>query len=103
MVPVTGLGSLLATIMGQPCQKRWLSPHDLQHVLDYPVLSMLYLGLSHSFYAVHMYFLSDIPWPEVQSHSDDGPVHLTGPCSACALTQARPTMSCIHLALNVHQ
>ena len=27
----------------------------------------------------------DILWPEVQSHSDDSPVHATGPRSACAL------------------
>jgi len=60
------------------------SPHDLQHVLDYPVLSMLNLGLSHSSCAGHVYVLSDILWPELQSHSDDGPVHMTGPCSAYA-------------------
>jgi len=32
-----------------------------------------------------VYFLCDILWPEVQSHSDDSPVHARGPCSACAL------------------
>ena len=41
--------------------------------------------------------LCDIVWPEVQSHSDDSPVHASGACSACALAQARPTVSCIHL------
>jgi len=32
-----------------------------------------------------------------QSHSDNGHVHATAPCSAHALTQIRPTMSCIPL------
>ena len=41
--------------------------------------------------------MCDILWPEVQSHSDDSPVHACGPHSVCALAQARPTMSCIHL------
>ena len=44
-----------------------------------------------------MYFLCGILWPEVQSHSDDSPVHAPGPRSAFALAQVRPTMSCIHL------
>ena len=41
----------------------------------------------------------DTLWPEVQSHSDDNPVHTPGPhrSSACALAQAHPTMSCIHV------
>jgi len=40
-------------------------------------------------------------WPEVyaQSHSDNGHVHATAPCSAHALAQARPTMSYIPLVL----
>jgi len=42
-----------------------------------------------------VYFLCDILWPEVQSHSDDS--HATGPHSPGALAQACPTMSCIHL------
>jgi len=46
-----------------------------------------------------VYFLGDILWPEVQSHSDDSPVHAPGSCSACALAQAHPTMSCIHLVI----
>ena len=41
--------------------------------------------------------MCDILWPEVQAHSDDRPLHASGPRSACALVQARPTMSCIHL------
>ena len=32
-----------------------------------------------------------------QSHSDDSHVHSLAPCSACALTQAHPTISCIPL------
>ena len=44
-----------------------------------------------------VYLLCDNLWPEVQSHSDDSPVRAPGPRSACALAQARPTMSCIHL------
>ena len=108
MVPVTGLRSLLATAMGvtgSTCQERWLhlsmpSPHDLQHVLDQPVCIMLCLSLTHSSCVVHVCtFLCGILWPEVQSHSDGSPVHAPGPSSACALAQARPTMSCIHLVL----
>ena len=34
-----------------------------------------------------------------QSHSDNGHVHATAPCFAHALTQARPTMSCIPLVM----
>jgi len=52
MVPVTGLGSLVAAVMGvtgNACQKSWLEcfhlslpcPHVLQCVLDQPVCSML--------------------------------------------------------------
>jgi len=50
-----------------------------------------------------VYSLCDTLWPKVQSHSDDSPVHITGPCSACALAQAHSTMSCIHLALLMEQ
>jgi len=35
--------------------------------------------------------------PESQSHSDNGHVHATAPCSVCAFAHARPTMSCIPL------
>ena len=38
-----------------------------------------------------VYFLCDILRPEVQSHSDDSPVHAPGLRSACALAQAHPT------------
>jgi len=57
------------------------SSYDL-HVLDQPVCSMLWLGLTHSFCVVHMYklyFLCDIQWSEAQSHSDDSHVHANGP------------------------
>ena len=42
-------------------------------------------------------------WPKVyaKSHSDNGHVHATAPCSAHALTQARPTMSYIPLVIVV--
>ena len=46
-----------------------------------------------------VYFLCDILWSAVQSHSDNSHMHATGPHSACALAQARPTMSCIHLVI----
>ena len=36
----------------------------------------------------YVYFLCGILWPEVQSHSDDGPVHAPGPRSACTFAQA---------------
>jgi len=73
------------------------SPHDLQRVRDQPVCSMLWLGLTHSSRVVYVYFLHNILWPEVQSHSDDSPVHATAPHSTHALAQARPTMSYIPL------
>ena len=61
---------------------------------------MLWLGLTHWFLScTRAYFLCDILWPEVQSHSDISHMHAIGPRSAHALTQARPTMSCIHLVL----
>ena len=44
-----------------------------------------------------VYFLCDILWPEVQSHSDDSHVYATCPRSACALAQAHPTI--VHLRL----
>jgi len=40
-----------------------------------------------------MYFLCDILWPKVQSHSDDSHAHATGPHSARAL---------LRLALQCH-
>ena len=103
--PVTGLRSLLATVMGATSsayQKRWLEcfylcllfpcawPACVQHALARLTLS-----------CTHVYFLCDklILWPEVQSDSDYSHVHATGPCSACALAQAHPTMSCIQLVL----
>ena len=46
-----------------------------------------------------MYFLCDILWSEVESHSDNSHMHATDPHSARALPQARPTMSCIHLLI----
>ena len=38
-----------------------------------------------------------ILWPEVQSQSDNSHMPATGPSSAHALTQAHPTVPCIHL------
>ena len=52
---------------------------------------------SQSLYSARVYFLCDILWPEVQLHSDSSHMPATGPCSAHALTQARPTVACIHL------
>ena len=57
----------------------------------------------HCSYVVRVCTFCDILWPEVQSHCEHSPVYAPGPRSACicictcALTQARPTMSCIHL------
>ena len=71
------------------------SPYDLQRVLDQPVCSMLCilkLGLTHSPYVQVYLFV-----PEVQSHPDDSHMHVTAPCFARALSQAHPTMLCIHL------
>ena len=45
------------------------------------------------------YFLCDILWPEVQSHSDNSRMHATGLSSLHSLAQARPTVSCIHLVI----
>ena len=36
-----------------------------------------------------------------RSHSDDGHVQPTAPCSAHAVTQARPTVSFVHLVISV--
>ena len=46
-------------------------------------------------------FLFHILWPEVyaQSHSDNGHVLATAPCSVHALAQAHPTMSYIPLLI----
>ena len=46
-------------------------------------------------YCRRVYILCDFLWPEVQPHSDDSQMHVTAPCSAGVLSQARPTMSCI--------
>ena len=55
----------------------------------------------HCSYVVRVRTFCDILWPEVQSHCEHSPVYAPGPHSACicicALTQAHPTMSCIHL------
>ena len=48
---------------------------------------------------VHVCTFCDILWPEVQSQSDNSHMHATGLRSSPALTQARPTMSCIHLVV----
>jgi len=39
-----------------------------------------------------VYILHDFLWPKVQPHSDDSQMHVTAPCSARVLGQARPTM-----------
>jgi len=46
-----------------------------------------------------LYILSHILWPIRFLHSDDSHVHATTPFSACALAEARPTISCIHLVI----
>jgi len=46
-----------------------------------------------------VYILCDFLWPEVQPHSDDSQMHVTAPCSARALGQARPTMSSNYIVL----
>jgi len=61
----------------------------VQHALAWPD--------SESLCCTRVYFLCDILWPEVQSQSDNSHIPATGPRSARALTQARPTVSCIHL------
>ena len=48
-------------------------------------------------------FLCDFLWPKIQSHSDDSHMHVTAQCSARVLSQARPTMLCIHLVLYILQ
>jgi len=48
-----------------------------------------------------VYFLCNLLWPKVQSHSDDSHVYATGPRYAHALAQARPTLSCIYLVHKV--
>ena len=52
-------------------------------------LHIVAIGLTHSSF-VHF---CDILWPEVQS--DKSYMHLTAPCCACALGQARPTMQLV--------
>ena len=104
-VPVTGLRFLLATVMGAAscaCQKRWLS--SVHAISTWPAAcaglacaACLARPDSQSLCCTRVYFLCDILWPEVQSHFDSSHMPATGPCSARALTQARPTMSCIHL------
>ena len=59
---------------------------------------MLWLGLTHSSRVVHvckLYFV----WHDVQSHSGDSHVCVTGPLSMRALAHAHPTMSRIYLVL----
>ena len=63
----------------------------MQHALARP---------DHSSCVVHMCTFCDILWPEVQSHSDNSRMHTTGLCSAPALAQACPTMSCIRPVLH---
>ena len=85
---------LIVTTMTTWLHLSMLSPHDLQCVLDQPVCCMLYilyLGLIHSSYVVHVYFLCDVLWPEVQLHPDGSHVHATSPHSTCALTETHPT------------
>jgi len=62
---------------------------------------MLFIGccLTHGFVTGLRALLPTAMGVEVQSHSYDSHVHATGPFSACALTQARSTVSCIHLVL----
>jgi len=74
------------------------SPHDLQHCAGLPcVQHALARPDSQSLCCTRVYFLCDILWLEVQSHSDNSHMPTTGPHSAHVLTQARPTVSCIHL------
>jgi len=76
---------------GSAWQKRWLlsvhaistwpaacaGPACVHHALARPDSQFLC--------CTSVYFLCDILWPEVQSHSDNSHVHATGLCSACAL------------------
>ena len=52
---------------------------------------------SQSLCCACVYVLCDILWPKVQLHSANSHMPATSPCSAHALAQARPTMSCIPL------
>ena len=107
-VPVTGLRSLLATAMGatcSACQKRWLlSVHTISTwpaVCAGPACVHPALARPDSQFpcCTYVYLFCDILWPEGQSHSDNSHMHVTGLCFACALAQACPTVSCIHLVL----
>ena len=107
-VELTGLQPLLSTAsrrlpvahVKEDGQSAVICPyhlHDLQRVLDQPVCSMhVQPGLTHSSY-VRMCIFCDFLWPEVQSHSSH--MYLATPCSACLLSQARPTVQCIHLVI----
>ena len=47
-----------------------------------------------------MCIFCDFLWPEVQPHSDDSQMHVTAPCSARVLDQARPT-NVVHFLVTV--
>jgi len=66
------------------------------HLVTFLMFFILYYTRPDSqFLCTRVYILGDFLWPEVQPHSDDSQMHVTAPCSARVLGQARPTMSCI--------
>ena len=102
------LGSLLARVMwatGSACHKKWLL--SVQAISTWPatcagpacVQNDLARPDSQFLCCTHVYLSCNVLWPEVQSHSDNSHRHVTILCSACKLTQACPTMSCIHLVI----
>ena len=103
--PVTGLISSTTAMgaTGSACQKRWLECFHLSNAISkWHAICAGSACVQHALArpdsqfpcCTHAYFLRNLLWPEVQSHSDHSHVHATGPR---ALTQARPTMSCIYL------
>ena len=99
-----------------PCQKKMAgvfhlsmpSPHDLQHVLDQPVCSKLYYSYTWLTVAVlytSVYFLHNILWPEVQSHSSSSHMHATAmqlPCIHLVAQVVASTVKCIDINQSLH-
>jgi len=105
MVPVTGVRSLLATAMGATSsawQKRWLS--FVYAISTWPAacagLACVQHALagpdSQSLGCTRVYFLCDILWPEVQSHSDNSHMPATYWSMFCTCTHSGSPYSVMH-------
>ena len=89
------------TLVYMSCRAHGVLPvcSNVKAICDIPVGLLQLARPTVPVLCICMYILCNILWPEIMLHSDITVIcmRLLRPCTACALSQARPTIACIPL------